>query len=412
MANTQFFRLGFKVKPCSIILILSFLILSCTETEEDNNKDMTNSEIFLSSVKNSVVVSNISKEKMAHCSLVYSDTYTNDGTMWLAYICDETKNDENSSNLNTHPVLCKFNAFNPQEVQRWPIIRPNSEVNGITLGARALYDPNILINKNKIQIFFQALVNKQTALVCQTFNKRTQSLVNDFQVLTIRYKVDGRDAEVPFNDSGITKCAYDLGYKNTKQVNHLMFTSRFVEYKGYIYGALGTLGTFNGAILRTIDGIHWELVSIQPNDLGIMEAQIEINNNIVYFIARSQKSKGCYLGKYDLLKEEWSDLALIDKSIGSRPAIIMYKNKLYIMHNSSRASKDVWGLPLRNWMTVEKVDLQSLNLTEWFTIQYEFGIHYPSITEYNGDIYMSFTEDRRLMSQTYIGDIAFCKVAF
>jgi hypothetical protein len=60
-------------------------------------------------------------------------------------------------------------------------------------------------------------------------------------------------------------------------------------------------------------------------------------------------------------------------------------------------------------MTIQEINPLTLGLTEKITIQYKYGIHYFSVNEYNNNLYMIFSEDRRKLS-LHATNIAFTEI--
>ncbi|MFC4675397.1 hypothetical protein [Dysgonomonas termitidis] len=388
-----------------IYCFLVLFLLSCTKEDDLNIINVSNI-----SDQVGIVVSDTTKEKLAHCSLLYSDRFLNDGTFWISYYCDETQSIENPLHTTIYPVLCRLNIRKKYKdsLLRWPIIKANSIFKDIRIGNRALYDPNLRVNETNIQVYFQALINGKTSIVYREFDKNKLQFKEELQISKLRYNnVDGKEQVYNLDDDGVAQCLKDFGYQG-KGITHLIIT-RFIEYKGYTYMALTPYsGTSRGILLKSSDGIVWDVVTIQPKDILDIESQIEIVDDVIYYVARSAYNK-CFIGKYEMLYNRWTDLIEIPKSIGSRPEIFFYKNHLYTVYNISNPVNFGWGVVPRNSATISEVNLSSLDLVTKFTIQNEYGFHYFSVSQFDNGLYMTYSEDRRKLN-LHASDIVFLKL--
>lgn len=389
---------------CVYYFLILFLF-SCTKED-----DLNITSILKISNQVSIVVSDTTKEKLAHCSLLYSDKFLNDGTFWISYYCDETQSFENPSQTTIYPVLCKFNIKNNKDsLLRWPIVKANSIFKDIKIGNRAPYDPNLRINETNIQVYFQAFISGKTSIAYRLFDKNKLQFNDELQISKLRYNIAGEEKIYNLNDDGVAQCLKDFGYQN-QGITHLIIT-RFIEHKGYTYVALTSFyGSSRGIIIKSLDGIVWDMVTIQPNDILDNESQIEIVDDVIYYIARSAYNK-CYIGKYEMNKNQWSDLKEIPNSIGARPEIFFYNDHLYIIYSIYNPVNFGWGVITRNSAIVSEVNLSILDLTAKVTIQNEYGFHYFSVNQTDNKLYMTYSEDRRKLN-LHASDIIFSKLDF
>lgn len=394
-----------------LICAFLFLFSSCSEDEYPDYNNIEKNKYFLSLVESSTIISDTTKELVAHCSLLYPDEFVNDGTMWVPYYCDESQPHENPFATSTYPVLSKFNVSNPQMVSRFPIARANTRTsNNIFIGDRPPYDPNVIVRKDDILVYFLAYINNNTTLVSKIFDKNNLCINNELSLLKLRYKVNNENISVTLNDAGVMQCSKDIGYPLTS-VSHIVFT-RILKYENFYYVALGALfGDFKGFILRSSDGIVWDVVTVQPSGISVLEAHLEIIDNKVYYIARPNDDKKCYIGVYDLENNIWVNFKPIEGSMASRPDIFYYKNRLYVIYNLDKGINSGWGVVPRTCVTIQEVEPNTLNLNEKVTIQYKYGMHYFSVNKYNNKLYMTFTEDRRMINR-HASDIAFTLLDF
>lgn len=390
--------------------ICYFFVLFLLSCIKENNSNT----VKISNISNRVglVVSDTTVEKLAHCSLLYNDKFLNDGTFWISYYCDEIQSFENPNQTTIYPVLCRLTIGQKckDSLLRWPIIKANSILKDIKIGNRAPYDPNLRINDTNIQVYFQALINGKTSIAYREFDKDKLQFKDELQISKLRYSIgDGKKKVYNLDDEGVSQCLKDFGYQS-KGITHLIIT-RFIEYNGNTYAALTPFfGSSRGIIIKSSDGIVWDVITIQPKDILDNESQIEIMNDVIYYIARSAYNK-CYIGKYEINKDQWSDLKEIPKSIGARPEIFSYKSHLYIIYNIYNPVDFGWGVIARNSATVSEVNPTSLNLNTIFTILNEYGFHYFSVNQFDNGLYITYSEDRRKLNLG-ASDIVFSKFDF
>ena len=153
----------------------------------------------------------------------------------------------------------------------------------------------------------------------------------------------------------------------------------------------------------------WEMVTIAPASMLCMEAYIEIVDNEVYFISRTN-TDGCRFATYSLDSNTWSNVVLLNKSVYSKPAIIQSNGSIYMIYNSNHNIVNDWGNIPRSCICIQKINSDQ-TFSDVAIIRSESGIHYPCLNKYKGSLYLSITEDRRKLNISQVrSNISFLKL--
>ncbi len=345
------------------------------------------------------IISDWKVEKMAHTSTIYADK---DGTMYVAYMSNNVTANEHPDNTDIQINFLKFNIADPKDIQRWEAIKTGHAFTYFTQGSKPPYDPNMIIRDTVIKLYFSAYddatgVNGNGSFLgTTTFDKTVDDYWNDFTACQISYTVGGVTTTVRFDTDGVQEAYTGLGYSLSSDLidKTIMFTSQIIKNGDYWYASLGMYGSdFRGMVLRTLDGVIWEVYCIPDQSVGgnVMENCIEIVGTKLYYFTRT----GCFC-VYDMTSRTWLSYQALEDVVASKVNVFYFNSKLYIAYNKDVTLITDWGNVPRNTMIIKEVDINDTNkMTDVLEVQLEGGICYYHFTKYKGSLYMTFTNDRR-----------------
>ena len=166
-------------------------------------------------------------------------------------------------------------------------------------------------------------------------------------------------------------------------------------------------------IVRTKDGINYEVAFVCPEfEYGCTEASMAIADEYLYIIGRSRSPKrGSFLGCYSLSGECLREPYQIGDD-GSRPEMIVHKGRIYAMYNILPLLKDDKSEDIyRSRVRVSELD-RECNIVASYDYEAPYSMQYFCLDEYDGDVYLTFTEDRFRRADKQKGNIAFVKTNF
>jgi len=345
------------------------------------------------------IISDWKVEKMAHTSTIYADK---DGTMYAAYMGNNITANEHPDNTDIQINFLKFNIADPKDIQRWEAIKTGHAFTGFTQGSKPPYDPNMIIRDTAIKLYFSAYddatgVNGNGSFLgTTTFDKTVDDFWNDFTACQINYTAGGVTTTVRFDTDGVQEAYTGLGYSLSSDLidKTIMFTSQIIKNGDYWYASLGMYGSdFRGMVLRTLDGVTWEVYCIPDQNVGgnVMENCIEIVGTKLYYFTRTG-----YFCVYDMTSRTWLSYQALEDVVASKVNVFYFNSRLYIAYNKDVTLITDWGNVPRNTMTIKEVNLSdTTKMTDVLEVQLEGGICYYHFTKYKGSLYMTFTNDRR-----------------
>ena len=235
------------------------------------------------------VVINEDCDRMAHCSTFLP---VGDGTVYFAYYRDTTQTLEAPGKTTIVPVLAKAEGLEKGEVPSFESIHYQEFIHsGETVGdftqspARAPYDPNLLLLGDTLMVYFVGCIDGTVTTCVRAYDTVTDRFSGQVDVCTLSYG----DKTVPFDTKSFFGMYEDLGFPATFN-NDLLVSGAFVPYKGAWYVAVGTafLPRSCPAVIKTVDGRHFELVMICPDFLyGCCEASVAIWKDEFYVVMRN-----------------------------------------------------------------------------------------------------------------------------
>ncbi|WP_168714418.1 hypothetical protein [Niallia nealsonii] len=103
----------------------------------------------------------------------------------------------------------------------------------------------------------------------------------------------------------------------------------------------------------------------------------------------------------------------IPEIMTSKPSLVVYNSKLYLLHNTNNSLTTSWGTLGRSATAIREVNLTDLSFSNVVELQSSTGLHYTCPVEYKGDLYMSFSEDRRKLNKDQLrSNIGFFPIVF
>lgn len=344
-----------------------------------------------------VVVSDTTVDRMAHCSVfkqIGKDVY-------IAYYHDTTQIFEHPQNPTIQPVLAKTKAPFDGPVERKGAVSSGETYGSFTQYAkRAPYDPNVLHIGDKLYYYFNGCVDGSVVYSVRVYDLLTESFEPEAHPCTISWH--GRTVDM--SSANMMAIMSEMGFQ-TRDVNDLTMSSRFIRYRGEYYNVFSSAFTdlSKPLVVKTADGLHFDLVfACAENPGGTCEAAIEIMDDELYIISRTYVAwdglYGMYIGKYSM-----KDGSCIVKPYrltnqAAKGAIIARHGHIYAVFNV------LPNVPLgdnvfsgRSRIRVARFD-RNCNQVDFADSHSAFGVHYPYVDLIDGKVWMSYTEDRRRIS--------------
>lgn len=356
-----------------------------------------------------------SGELCAHSSVLYPDNEKS-GDMYLVYNPNNISPQENIK--NTQLAITYFNTLNKDRVTKINVIENGTTIGDFTqrTGGYSPYEPHVLFNdKDTFNMYFTANnLHDEEGIrqVYMVFDKKAKRFEQEVKDVYIKYG----DNTLLFTHRNMTAIHNAITGEsipnNAFDLSVFEAMTRFVEYKGWMYGCFAYAEVLSSAkivtayIARTQDGINFEIVSNPhiPNSV-YPEGSIEIIGDELFLMLRGITNYT--ICKYNLVTNLWDSIQThpgdSDDSMG-RPWLIQYKGKLIAICNSI-SNQYYWTIDnnkYRSWrsgVSIYDVDPRTLSTSLIKQVTNKYGCHYYSIVQdIMGDWYMSYSEDRRQLS--------------
>ena len=336
---------------------------------------------------------------MAHCSTFLP---VGDGTVYFAYYRDSTQTLEAPGKTTIVPVLAKAEGLRAGETPSFERIQYQEFIHsGESVGEfkqspeRAPYDPNLLLLGDTLMVYFVGCVDGTVTTCVRAYDTVTDRFSDRVEICTLSY--GGKT--VPFDTKGLFGMYGDLGLEATFN-NDLLMSGAFVPHEGAWYVAVGTafLKRSCPVVVKTVDGRHFELVMVCPEFLyGCCEASVAVWKGDFYVIMRNsgveRGGRGCYVARYDASGRCLTPPVYLSEA-QSKPAILLHRGRMYLFYNANPFLQTDWGLVSRSRLRISEIDRECRILRSW-DITDPYGIHYPYVKEIDGQVWVSFTEDRK-----------------
>ena len=191
-----------------------------------------------------------------------------------------------------------------------------------------------------------------------------------------------------FSATGITTAlaANGLGHKGFfSDIGIMQKVTTRVE-NGEVMYYTGTYSGYFNALIKSRDFITWEFVAAPDFvNLSVWENAVYLLNDRCYYFVRQEDCNQGFLTYYDLNTGRWQQPVLI-RDAQSRGDFFMDGGRLYLVH--APRDRDGVGLVL--------VDTDDLARSRPIAVaDLHESIFYPYTDLHDGDVYMSYTVDRK-----------------
>lgn len=396
--------------------------------------------ISANNIKNAPVVSKLVDESYAH----ESNFVIINGMCYMHYMYNTW---DKWSDMNIHPEtqgyigvrLSVFSIAEPDKRTVYDIVRGGDDFLGETVGTAFCGSGTIAKIGNNIRILTNiTLSNSGRTCVYFDFDSTTNSITKKG---ICNVKIKGTDDLIPMttqNGKQHAKWLYSNGYVDTE------YESLFDEFGSDVreYSDNGTkyvtTAMANGTNVRSCvlliseDCINWTALGIldtQTADgarLNVMEAGAFRFGSQFYLIGRNNVNIATDSKDVPYFwKIEDSNLYKSTKPVcldgdvdcsGAKPSVIrlISRNNLFLLANISAYDKNEFSLVSgisRVALEFYKLnfDKDTMKANRILRVSMREGIHTPCLYEYEGNVYMSYTSQKRLL-HFIDGDIRFCKL--
>ena len=303
-------------------------------------------------------------ELMTHASTIVAQQ---DGTLFIAYLRDTLQTHEVSSTTSIAPVLVKTHFPELDSFDKIEFMRAGETVGDFTQSpTRSPYDPNLLLLGDTLFCYFTGCIDGTITFCARRYDVPANQLTDKVEKCTLTY--NGKT--IPFDSKSIFAMFEEMGI-HTVFTNDVVMTTPFQQYKGEWYCAFGNAFPKHSkpVVVKTRDGIHFEVV----------------------MVCKEFNFGSCSLDGRCLVQPVYLTEAQ------SKPALIVHKGRLYAFYNVNPSLYTDWGLVSRSRMRMARIGRQCQLLKSW-DITSPYGIHYPFPVEIDGNLYMTFSEDRRQLN--------------
>ncbi len=396
--------------------------------------------ISANNIKNAPVVSKLVDESYAH----ESNFVIINGMCYMHYMYNTW---DKWSDMNIHPEtqgyigvrLSVFSIAEPNKRTVYNIVRGGDDFLGETVETDFCGSGTITKIGTVVRILTNiTLSNSGRTCVFFDFDSNTNSVTKK-GICNVRIK--GADDFVPMttqNGKQHAKWLYDNGYIDTEYESLFNeFGSDIREYSDngtkYVTTAMANGTNARSCVLLTSeDCIDWTALGILDTQtasgirLNVMEAGAFRFGAQFYLIGRNNVNIA--IDSKDVpyfWKIEDSNLYKSTKPVclagdvdcsGAKPSVIrlMSRNNLFLLANISAYDKNEFSLVsgiARVAIEFYKLnfDKDTMKAKRILRVSMREGIHTPCLYEYEGNVYMSYTSQKRLL-HFMDGDIRFCKL--
>ena len=254
------------------------------------------------------------------------------------------------------------------------------------------------------------------ALGYRDINKNTLALEDSIGLCRIKY--GSYDVEMTKANLGVMLDRH-FGTTGGSIGTYPILTNTIVksgEWSYCILSGLGATNNFTGCIVKTQDGITWEVVA-WCNDVytsadgdPMWEAAIAIENNKVFVYFKGTDAPIAY---YNMDTNSWSNLVYLMGYKGggynaidsSRPSLVVIQNRVIAVQNV---------LPRYNGKFRSQVDFchidEDLSVVSRKTMYAPNGCHYMSFANIGDANYMCYTEDKSGRNNLNKGNISIIRI--
>ena len=360
-----------------------------------------------------IAISHYTTELMAHCSTIVNG---NDGFFYIPYYASDTTSVE-TFGADIQCRLAKVSQYNFNNCEIINVLRKGEVVGDYTQSdINAPYDPNVFIVGDVIRYIMVISDARGVALGYRDINKNTLALEDSIGLCRIKY--GSYDVEMTKANLGVMLDRH-FGTTGGSIGTYPILTNTIVksgEWSYCILSGLGATNNFTGCIVKTQDGITWEVVA-WCNDVytsadgdPMWEAAIAIENNKVFVYFKGTDAPIAY---YNMDTNSWSNLVYLMGYKGggyntidsSRPSLVVIQNRVIAVQNV---------LPRYNGKFRSQVDFchidEDLSVVSRKTMYAPNGCHYMSFANIGDANYMCYTEDKSGRNNLNKGNISIIRI--
>lgn len=351
------------------------------------------------------------ENKMSHCA---STVIRPNGEVWCAYYRDLVGNVEDPINTTIEIVLSRFNISEWQspEIVHTTLFKAGDKLGDFTQGNYAAYDPILFEVDGAMRCIVQAFEDEESCLAAFDIDLASGKPLDKMMRCTLTYATKNGNKSVPFKASALRDLYIQNGTTAFEHYERPLIDKQFVCHGEWYYNVLCNwyCKEARPMVVRTKDGINYEVAFVCPEfEYGCTEASMAIANDRIYLIGRSRSPKrGSFLGCYTLSGECITTPQWVGDD-GSRPEMIVRKGKIYAMYNILPLLKDENGKEIyRSRVRLAELNKEGEIAAKW---EYErpYSMQYFCLDEYEGEVYLTFTENRFRRADKEKGNIAFVK---
>ena len=348
---------------------------------------------------------------MSHCA---STHIFPDGEVWVAHYRDLEGNIEDPVNTSIEIVLSRFDIKEWQSptIRHTQLFKAGAKLGDFHQGNYAAYDPVLFEVEGAMRCIIQAFENEESCLAAFDIDRTSGTPTDKMMRCTLTYQTESGEVTVPLKASALRDFYERQGVAEWTNYERPLIDKRFVRHGEWYYNVLCNwyCKRVPPTIVRTKDGVNYEVAFVcQGYNCGCTEGSIAIHENQLYLIGRSRSpQRGSVLGCFSLAGETLRAPYQIGDD-GSRPEMMVHKGKVYAMYNILPNHIDESGREIyRSRVRLAELDKECNEVKRWeYTAKN--SMQYFCLNEYEGEVYLTFTEDRFDRADKQKGNIAFVK---
>ena len=351
------------------------------------------------------------ENRMSHCA---STHIFPDGEAWVAHYRDLVGNVEDPVNTTIEIVLSRFNIekWQSPEITHTTLFKAGDKLGDFTQGNYAAYDPVLFEVDGAMRCIVQAFEDGESCLAAFDIDRTSGTPLDKMMRCTLTYATENGTKTAPLKASALRELYTQNGTASFENYERPLIDKQFVRHGEWYYNVLCNWYCVEARpmVVRTKDGINYEVAFVCPEfEYGCTEASMAIADERIYVIGRSRSPKrGSFLGCYSLSGECLTKPYHVGDD-GSRPEMIAHKGKIYAMFNILPLLKDENGKEIyRSRVRLAELD-KECKITRSWDYEMPYSMQYFCLDEYNGEVYLTFTEDRFRRADKEKGNIAFLK---
>ena len=351
------------------------------------------------------------ENKMSHCA---STVIRPDGEVWCAYYRDLVGNVEDPVNTSIEIVLSRFNIneWQSPKITHTTLFKAGDTLGDFTQGNYAAYDPILFEVDGAMRCIVQAFEEGESCLAAFDIDITSGKPLDKMMRCKLTYPTEKGNKTVPLNASALRYLYAQNGTTSFANYERPLIDKQFVRHGEWYYNVLCNWYCIEARpmVVRTKNGINYEVAFVCPEfEYGCTEASMAIANERIYLIGRSRSPKrGSFLGCYSLSGKCVTAPYQVGDD-GSRPEMIVHKGKIYAMYNILPLLKDKNGKEIyRSRVRLAKLNKEGKIIEKW-DCEAPYSMQYFCLDEHNGEVYLTFTEDRFRRADKEKGNISFVK---